>query len=73
MKLLYGKKIVYFWYTSTDTDHIIIANRPSGEKGWGRRGARGRGGAREKVKGGCFDLAANVSWMSLVFNMPTLS
>ena len=28
---------------------------------------------REKVKGGCFDLAANVSWMSLVFNMPTLS
>ena len=68
MKLLYGKKIVYFWYTSTDTDHIIIAKRPSGGKGWGRRG-----GAREKVKGGCFDLAANVSWMSLVFNIPTLS
>ena len=37
-------------------------------------GGGGRGeGAREKVKGGCFDLAANVSWMSLVFNMPTLS
>ena len=68
MKLLYGKKICLFWYTSTDTDHIIIAKRPSRGKGWGRGE-----GAREKVKGGCFDLAPNVSWMSLVFNMPTLS
>ena len=45
MKLLYGKKICLFWYTSTDTDHIIIAKRPSRGKGWGR--GEGGGGKRE--------------------------
>ena len=70
MKLLYRKNICLFWYTLTETNHIIIAKRPSRGKGWGR--GEGGGGKREG-KSECFDLAANVSWMSLVFNMPTLS
>ena len=48
MKLLYRKNICLFWYTLTETNHIIITNRPSRRKGWERRGGE-EGGAREIV------------------------
>ena len=41
MKLLYRKNICLFWYTLTETNHIIITNRPSRRKGWERRGGGG--------------------------------
>ena len=65
-----GKKFVYFG--TLQQTPITSSSRRDLLGGRGGGGGRGEG-AREKVKGGCFDLAPNVSWMSLVFNMPTLS
>ena len=67
-----GKKL--FIFGTPQQTPITSSSRidlPGGRGGGG--GGKRKRGAREKVKGGCFDLAANVSWMSLVFNISTLS